>query len=138
MKTFIIAMLIGAIGVCSGYTLRGRIDRYDRNLIAVRVEDIIKEATTTYQEIYDGGFHAGLQEGFQVGYQHCWNGVGLKWFGSYERFGKFAQEYGSIHNTPWKEFTIEEKATIAMYGGSGSKLEQDEINEWVNKYGVKR
>jgi len=45
--------------------------------------------------------------------------------------------YDTIHDTPWNEFTIEEKAAIAMYGGSGSKLSKEEIKEFEGKYATK-
>jgi len=46
----------------------------------------------------------------------------------------FVLGYDNVHNTPWNEFTIEEKVVIAMYGGSGSKLSKEEIEEFKRKY----
>ena len=84
---------------------------------------------------YDRGFQAGGRVGFEKGYIDCYNSLGMHWLGSYDRFREFSAEYGNLHNTPWGLLTIEEKVTIAMYGGSGSKLEPEEIEEWAGKYG---
>lgn len=119
MKYIIVALLVGAIGVCSGFTLRGHIDA----------------ESNRWLEIYDRGFKAGEEEGFKKGWAQSWDELGMHWIGSYSRFIGFVKEYGSIHNTLWSKFTIEEKVTIAMYGGSGSKLELEEIEEWSKKYG---
>jgi len=100
--------------------------------------DIIQKARVEWNEIYDRGIMAGERTGFNEGYAMCWNGLGMNWIGSRDRFQEFSKEYGNIHNTPWNSFSIEEKVTIAMYGGSGSKLEQEEIEEWASKYGIQK
>ena len=86
-------------------------------------------------KIYDNGFTSGERQGFEAGYINCYNGLGLQWLGSRQRFAEFSREYGNIHNTPWEKFTIEEKVTIAMYGGSGSTLEVKELAEFIANYG---
>lgn len=119
LTTFLLIMVIGAIAVCSGYTLRGHLDA----------------ESDRWLEIYDRGFKAGEKEGFTKGWSQSWRELGMHWIGSYSRFLAFVEENGSIHNTLWSKFTIEEKVVIAMYGGSGSKLEPEEIEEWSDKYG---
>ncbi len=91
--------------------------------------------TEKAKRLYDKGHTVGEKLGFERGYVTCYNVLGLNWLGSRERFAGFAREYGSLHNTPWEKFTVEEKVVIAMYGGSGSKLEPEEIAEWARKYG---
>ncbi len=131
----VVVFTIGYIGYGFGH-IRGR--EAQRPIEEIRVTDIIEETIYQSGKIYDDGFDAGEQQGFQEGYATCYQGLGMNWLGHYKRFMDFQQEYGSIHNTPWAEFTIEEKVTIAMYGGSGSKLEPEEIEEWVGKYGIQK
>lgn len=103
------------------------------------VTDIIKEAyrqaEAHWHEVYSEGLDAGERMGFDKGYLSCWNGAGMNWLGSYNRFLEFSKEYGNIHNTPWDKFAIDEKAVIAMYGGSGSTLSVEELTEFIAKYG---
>lgn len=84
--------------------------------------------------LYNKGFVAGERVGFDNGFIACHNNLGMWWRDSAVRFNEFIKKYGSIHNTPWNELTIEEKAIIAMYGGSGSKLENNEIQEFKERY----
>lgn len=100
-----------------------------------RVADIIEETVNQGNALYDKGFESGERRGFEEGYLNCYQGLGLQWLGSAQRFLGFQKEYGNLHNTPWEKFTIEEKVVIAMYGGSGSKLEPEEVTEWSKKYG---
>jgi len=89
-------------------------------------------------KIYDNGLVAGKVMGFQEGYKVCWVQMGMQWIDSHQRFLGFTNQYGNIHNTPWDKFTIEEKTVIAMYGGSGSKLNENEIKEFEAKYERKK
>jgi len=105
--------------------------------IGVVVCCLLNSGQILARQHHDRGFKAGECIGFDKGYRECWNSLGMRWLGSHNRFLAFTKKYGMIHETPWQEFTIEEKVTIAMYGGSGSKLELEEIEEWANKYGVR-
>ena len=89
------------------------------------------------ERMYDKGFTAGKSDGFQEGYKSCWVTTGMSWIDPHQRFLGFSEEYGNIHNTPWDKFALEEKVVIAMYGGSGSKLNENEIKEFEERYGAK-
>lgn len=102
------------------------------------IENIAEQTTLYWVEVHDKGVEAGKRTGFDKGYIACYNGLGMNWLGSHNRFMEFTKKYGNLHNTPWNELMIEEKFTIAMYGGSGSKLEPEEVEEWASKYGVKK
>ncbi len=104
-------------------------------LMIAFVSGVMTSGIKLNREMYDKGFKAGERQGYEAGYLNCYQGLGLQWLGSAQRFLGFQREYGSLHATPWEKFTIEEKFTIAMYGGSGSKLELEEIAEWAEKYG---
>lgn len=120
IAVLICVMMIGGLGYQIGST---------------EMSKSTSEVAAEWSEVYDKGFEAGEIEGFDDGYANCWSGLAMNWLGSYGRFVGFTKRYGSIHETPWNEFVIEEKVTIAMYGGSGSKLEKAEVAEWAAKYG---
>lgn len=105
-----------------------------QNMVLISKVRKLAKGDVTSLMLYDKGFEAGEREGFGKGYLSCYNGFGMNWIGSYNRFIELSQKYGSIHDTPWDEFVLEEKAVICMYGGSGSKMNHREIQEWVDKY----
>lgn len=100
-----------------------------------RVADIVAESITQMQATYDNGMDAGKRIGREEGQASMWDSLGMHWLGSRQRFVGFMKEYGSIHNTPWNKFKVEEKFVIAIYGGSGSKLDVNEFQEAMLKYG---
>lgn len=130
MKISIIALLVGAIGVWAGYVLQGHIERENMP----KMQSIDYYLTLTYDEIGHLLVHRNSPQ--DIIYALCQEVNNLKqniWGKIWAKSKSLG--YDNPHNTPWSEFTIEEKATIAMYGGSGSKLEPEEIDEWAGKYG---
>ena len=131
--TFVVIVtvsIIGWIGFSIGYS-RGL---KPQDPLKTRVSDIIEEMAKQGEGLYDKGVAAGERIGFDEGYRVCWNSLGMNWLGSYDRFREFSAEYGNLHNTPWEKFTLNQKVTIAMYGGSGSKLSQKETEEFISLY----
>lgn len=46
-------------------------------------------------------------------------------------------QHGSLHDTPWKEFTIQEKMYLCAYGSSGNKLTKNDMTEVQKLYGAR-
>jgi len=88
--------------------------------------------------LYNKGFEAGNARGFQEGYRVYFTSFPtMHWVELNNNFVDKIEKHGSIHNTPWNEFNLQEKVFIAMFGGSGSKLNEEEIKEFVNLYAKK-
>jgi len=52
----------------------------------------------------------------------------------YQQLYHRSKNYGSLHETPWSEFTIEEKMYLCAFGSSGNKFSQDDMGEIKEKY----
>jgi len=79
------------------------------------------------------GWFAGYEQGEQKGYRyaaadtdlaHCWL---LAWSDISEK----GREYGGVRNVPWDEWEIRDKLWLIAYGGSNSKMDKADIEEFV-------
>lgn len=109
---------------------------YDKGLktqdpLAERIDGIIKEtyrqSEAHWHEVYKQGLEAGETSGHKKGYMEAMNILRItQWCGStVERFYEFRQKYGSLHNTPWKEFDIQEQMLLCAYGSPGNKFDDE-------------
>lgn len=74
-----------------------------------------------------------FNDGFEVGYWECgMNGIV---FGN--RIADLQKEYGSMKDTPWNEFTIQEKMYLCAYGSPGNRMNHKDINQLILQYGPK-
>lgn len=87
--------------------------------------------------VYDRGFKAGEGEGYNKGFLKCYSEFGQGWFGHHKRFRDFVDKYGSIHSTPWREFSIQEKLLLCAFGSPGNKLSDEDMQEVIRLWGGK-
>jgi len=66
-----------------------------------------------------------FKEGRTQGWHEGWPGV----------FAVNMAKHGSIKDTPWEEFTLEQKMLLCAYGSPGNRMSVDDINEIHVKFG---
>lgn len=118
MKNFIIitaCLIIGIIGCWAGYNLGSHIG----------YEKILIEKEIAVKLAYEEGLQKGMA-GVKVEYGSPWHGIWSK---------ALSLGYPSVHDTPWNEFTIQEKMFLCAYGSPGNSLSDEEIGEIKEVYG---
>jgi len=81
----------------------------------------------------DRAWNKGREEGVGVGYNRCLQDYAGP-ISIQTNIQFVGQRYGSIHNTPWDQWTIQQKMYLCAFGSSGNKFNDRDMQKIKEKY----